>query len=466
MSNISKSCNYILAGVDTFVSLQGAFIDIQQKDHYDDIKLDNFLQNTVSKFLYSFGSFLNYKSKTFKENYSEKIITEINKMNSRSFMKNTDLYIDSGGFQIAMGALKTERMFDYIKVYHEFLKNNYQLFSHAFHLDIPPGPGSDDIFQSYKQIEDLNRLSYQTTSQLPQEVKDKMIYIHHFRTPSLYKMYSKFLWEEDLANGYQYFGTGGIVAAAATDMIIPVIIYCIPLSSILKYNIQKKNKSFKFHVLGGANYIDVIYHKLFSYHIKKKYNIDCEITYDSSSVFKGLAQGRIIPTFKDNGILDKMDIRSIVLHQKFEKDITIEDKLYQILNDMSRMYNFKELNSKDDPIYDLERGTFSRSSYMYLFCYMLYMYKKMEIIAEEFVKDLYPSFENGNQEQFDQKFFNMYRRFNGGRTSRKLKAKSYSVWKSLEILSNLDEDYNKHLIEKFMSSDDVSGMVGGGSLKF
>lgn len=461
-----KSANYVLAGIDTFVGLQGAFIDKYQKDHYDDIKLDNFLQNTVNKFLYSFGSFLNYKSKTFKENYSEKIIAEISRMISRPFMKNTKLYIDSGGFQIAMGALTTDKMPEYIKVYHEFLKNNYQTFSHAFHLDIPPGPGSADIFQSYKQIEDLNRLSYQTTSKLPKEIKDKMIYIHHFRTPSLFDMYSKFLWNEDLADGFSYFGTGGIVAAAATDMVIPVIIYCIPLSSILKYAIQKKITSFKFHVLGGANYIDVIYHKLFSYHIKKVHNIDVQITYDSSSIFKGLAQGRIIPVFKEGGILDKMDIRSVVLHQKFEKDVTIEDKLYLILNEMSKTYNFKELSKVDDPIYDTESGTFSRSTYMYLFCYMLYMYKQMEIVADQFVKELYLSFENGKFEEFDQKFFDMYRKFNGGRSSRKQKAKSYSVYKSLQILTNLDEEYNRNLISKFMSADDVSGMVGGGVLKF
>ena len=229
-------------------------------------------------------------------------------------------------------------------------------------------------------------------------------------------------------------------------MVIPVIIYCIPLSSILKYNIHRKKTSFKFHVLGGANYIDVIYHKLFSYHIKKVHNIDCKVSYDSSSIFKGLAQGRIIPVFKDNGDLDKMDIRSIVLHQKFERDVTIEDKIYLILNEMAKLHNFKELNPKDDPIYDLERNTFSRSVYMYLFCYVLYMYKKIELLAEQFVEDIYPLFENKRFEEFDKRFYDMYVKFNGGKSSRKQKAKSCSVYKSLNILTELNEEYNKYLI--------------------
>jgi hypothetical protein len=94
------------------------------------------------------------------------------------------------------------------------------------------------------------------------------------------------------------------------------------------------------------------------------------------------------------------------------------------------------------------------------------MYKKIETIAEEFVNEIYPYYENGKQEEFDKRIFDMYKRFNGGKASRKLKAKSYSVWRSLDILSNLDEDFNKHLIEKFMSGDDMSSMVDGGVLKF
>jgi hypothetical protein len=97
---------------------------------------------------------------------------------------------------------------------------------------------------------------------------------------------------------------------------------------------------------------------------------------------------------------------------------------------------------------------------------MLWMYRKMETVAEQFVTGLYPLFENKNYEEFDKRFFDMYKKFNGGKSSRKQKAKSYSVYKSLQILTNLDEEYNKYLINKFMAADDMSSMMDAGSLKF
>jgi hypothetical protein len=463
----SGPSNFVCAGGDCFASLLGNFIDKHGgSEYFTDEKVNYFLKNSVNKYLYSYGTGLSYKTKKMSPNHNERIATEVKKIVDRPLMKDCTLLIDSGGFQVAMGAVEAKDMPSFINKYHSFLEANHNNFSYAFSLDLPPGPATT-VFESYQQLEDLNRLSYRTTAALPAPVKDKMIYIHHFRTPSLYDSWSKFLWEENLANGFKNFATGGIVANMATDMTIPVIIYVIPLSEILKYAISKNMTEFNFHVLGGANFIDVFYHKLFSYHIQKVHNVKVNITYDSSALFKGLAIGRFIPVFKDDGNLIKMDLRSSVLHLRFENMMTIEDKVYQLLNDIADHYGFRKLTPETDPIYDIERNTFSRSVHMYLLCYMLHIYRHIELKCENFVEEIYPMYTQQKQVEFDEKCYEFAKKFNQGKNTRKQKAKISSIYKSLNILTVMDRAYNRHLIHKFMATDDISTMNSGGDiLKF
>jgi len=460
--------NYIVAGADCFVSLLGNFIDKHANGgFFDDPKVGNFIKNSINRYLYSFGTGLSYKTRKMSPKHSEKIAREIGKITSREFMKDIKLYIDSGGFQVAMGAVETKNMPYFIETYHKFIENNYQNFSYAFSLDLPPGPSAaTQIFESYQQIEELNRLSYQTSAKLPQEIKDKMIYIHHFRTPSLYDTWSKFLWDEHLADGFKNFATGGLVANMATDMTIPVIIYSIPLSEILKYVIDKGMTKFNFHVLGGANLIDVFYHKLFSYHINKVHGVKINITYDSSAIFKALAIGRFVPAFKRDGTLVKMDLRSKNLLLRFDGQDTVQDTIYRLVNEIADQYGFQRLNPTEHPIYNPETGTLTRSVHMYLICYMLRIYRLLELISESFVEEIYPLFEEGKVQDFDNKCYQLAQRFNQGKNTKKQKVKIASIYRSLQILTNLDREYNRHLIHKYMSNDDISIMTDGGIPKF
>ena len=462
---------YVIAGGDCFVSLLGNFIDKYGGDQYfNDDKIAAFIQNSVDKYLYSYGTGLSYKTKKMSPNHSEKIAREVGKISERPFMKNSKLYIDSGGFQVAMGAVETKTMPLFIDKYHQFLNENHKNFSHAFTLDLPPGPSSM-VFESYQQLEDLNRRSYQESSKLPQVIKDKMLYIHHFRTPSIYNTWEKFLWDENLADGYINFATGGLVANMATDMTIPCIIYAIPLSEILRYAIDRGLKEFNFHVLGGANFIDVFYHKLFSYHILKTHGIKVNISYDSSAIFKALAIGRFIPVFKEDGTLIKMDLRSNSIHLRFQDGYTVEEMVYNIVNEIADNYGFRRLDPKTDPIYQETHGidklpTFSRSVHMYLICYMLRIYRYLELKSDEYVEEIYPLYQQGKQLDFDIKCYNLAKRFNQGKNTRKQKAKIASLFKSLQILTDMDREYNKHLIHKFMSNDDISVMGDDKIIKF
>jgi hypothetical protein len=225
---------------------------------------------------------------------------------------------------------------------------------------------------------------------------------------------------------------------------------------------SKDLTKFNFHVLGGANFIDVFYHKLFSHHIKKVHDVDVTITYDSSAIFKALAVGRFIPVFKEEGTLHKMDLRSSSLDLRFDGKYTIRDKTYLLLNEIAEHSGFKKLNPIDNPIYNPETGTLSRCIHMYLICYVLHIYRKLEAMSEDFVKDVYPLFEEGKIQDFDDKCYELAQRFNQGKNTKKQKAKIASLSRSLSVLTNLDRDYNKHLIHKFMSTDDISNMNDGG----
>ena len=459
--------NYVIAGGDCVCSLFTNFLKKHNWDNvFNDEQFKMFLHNSIDRFLFSFGTGLNYKTHKISDKHNERIAKTVNFVKSSSFMDDCTLYIDSGGFQVAMGAILPPDMPRFIDMYGSFLKDNVSKYERAFSLDLPPGPNSS-VFNSYQQIEELNRQSYGMMKQLPQEVKDKILYIHHFRTPSLYETWSRFLWDEGMADGMSNFATGGIVANSSTDIAIPVIIYTIPLSEILEYCIQNNIKKFDFHVLGGANYIDIFYHNLFSYHIKKRYDIDCNITYDSSAIFKGLAVGRFCPMFKSDGTLHKMDLRSSLLHMKFDGTKTAEECVYERINDMvSHCPGMKEITPDRHPIYDESRNTFSRAIHMWLMMHIMRMYKDLEAYCKEYVQEIYPLYENGEIEKFDDACLEISVKLNEGKLSRKMQVKSCSVYKSLELLSNINREYNKHIITKFMSGDDISGMFDNGQLEF
>lgn len=452
--------SYILAGVDTFCMLMSRFIS-SNSGFMTEETLNKFVLENVDKFLYSFGSGLNYKTQKISKNFVDKFIKNVDKMRDCSFMKGTKLFWDSGGFQVANGAIKLEDMSHFCDMYYNAVANYSDKTDYAFILDLPPGPGSKEIFKFDKQVEDVNRISYEKCIQLvPAQIrKDKVIYIHHFRTPALFETWNKFLFEENLADGYDYFGTGGIVVSMSSDMQIPIIIYAIPLSSVLKYVVQKGMKQFKFHVLGGANFQDLFYHQLFTHHIKQVHNIDVEITYDSSSIYKGLSIGRFVHVLNNLGHLVKLDLRSSNLPLRFD-DHTVEDHEFRIVTEISKKYNFKNLDKLNNPIYDLVTNSLARDHHMYLICHVLRMYEVMQEKCKEYVHaiyDLYTPNNDDKNEEFNRRCNEMTISLNQGRNKLKSKhrIKAFGLSRTLDILTNLDMNKNKELVERYLPDANV-----------
>jgi hypothetical protein len=313
---------------------------------------------------------------------------------------------------------------------------------------------------------------------LSPEVRKKMIYIHHFRTPSLYKTWNKFLFEENLADGYEYFGTGGLVANLASDISIPIVLYTIPLSSILVYAKSKGIKHFKFHVLGGANFRDVFFHKLFEQHIKNYHGIEVEITFDSSAIFKAMFIGRHIHLFNHDGNIIKMDFRSAILDEVIKgsdsancdssHNITVREKLYEVCDALSDKYGFGKLDPKVDPIYDPATNSLTKEMHILMMSYVLEFTKEMEqknnIMAKKLL-DLYSSLdagEFGDGGDFNKSCEKITQMINQGKISKKQTTKTNCIYNSLKVLENLDLDYNQKMVDKHLKADEISFADEGG----
>jgi len=462
----STACNYISCGADSIISIFGrSYEDCEQYGLTPEVTCE-YLNNTTNKFLYSYGSGLNYKTKKISKKYSESFKKVIDNMRGPVTYNKSKIYIDSGGFQIANGAINTCDMPKFIDMYYSDIMKNIDSIDHAFILDIPPGPNSAEIFTSYDQIEELNRLSYQKCKEIiPADIiRDKMIYVHHFRTPNLMRIWNKLLWEERMAEGYNYFAVGGIVANLSTSHAIPVSMISMPLVNIIRYIKSRNMKSFKFHILGGAQFTEVFLYKLFEKHIKEVHDIDIDITYDSSMIFKGLSMGRMCYLFDHNEDLRKTQIKSNLLHLKFD-DRLLEQAVMDRLNDIADISGCSKLNLTDHPIYDPETNTFTKIVQMYLFMHCFDLYKTVEKKCIDHIDNIYDLYRNDDIVEFKEECLNMLSHLTDGKRTKKQSIKANSIKTTLDLLTSLDNEWSEYLINKHTIYDDINNFDTG-ILKF
>lgn len=415
-----------------------------------------FLEN-CDKFLSSIGVAFPSTNKAF----SDQVITRYEKMLDKflqlGYLKDCEIIIDSAGFQIQTGQLKKEDTGLFIELYHKFLAENYNKFKYAFTLDIAPG-ASDSVYDSWAELEDYNARSYRKATELPKEVRDKMLYIHHFRTPQINRINKKLLFEEKLGDYFQNFATGGLVSFSKSSQIFPCILYIIPLIQILTRAKARGLKSFRFHALGASEFKDIVFHKLVELHIKKTLDIDIEITYDSSTLFKVLMMGRYVYVLDDNKLW-KMTLREDLLHNQWRKKGTDESVWYNLLENISKDYGFKILDSVNDPIY--QDHSMTRITYSYGIFQVLQTFNLVDKLSSELVKDIYGLYEAGQIVTFDDKIEKLMLDFNCGKTSKRIQTRTVSIYNSLKALEELDLDYCDFLVNNFMAADECQKLSGG-----
>jgi len=451
---------YVCAGFETLSSLLIRFINGQSTtiesrfdDHFNDEKISNMLSKTITGFLHSFGQDFPGRKKYAK--YVDKEYNVFKLAHEEKFINKNLLYADSGGFQASIGVIAKNETELLIELYHEFLHKTYPLLDRAFVLDLPPAPECL-IFNNWDDVYRYNSMTYNMAANLPDEIREKMIYIHHFRTPMQLKIFNKIKNENNLFDKFNYFATGGIVSNSKGDVTIPCIIYVIPLVYLINDCIKYKRKSLEFHILGGANFRDMLFYEMFSIHVKKIHDIDLTITFDSSGLYKALMQGRVVYILDESSkTIKKTDIRSNKMNMRFyNNDIYTYEYILNKLNIMAEKFNFKKLDYLDN-LYTDETNTLWDEVRAYLMLYMLYFYSEVQTVIHEYVYGgIYDLYTNGMISEFNESNVNFVKYLTGKNTKKQI-LKSKLIAKSLDILTTLDEDYCEYLVNTFLAKDEI-----------
>ena len=457
---------YVLAGFETLTSIIGNFVlGLRERfnDNFTPQDISKFLSSTCSGFLHSYGQNFPNKKKYDKYNANEALMYK--RCRDMGIFDNCTFIVDSGGFQISTGQLsRVESDLLYHK-YYEFLEEYSSVYNLAFILDVPPGPGCE-IFKDFKDVYDLNLESYQRAKNLPEEIRKKIIYVHHFRTPMLWDIYTRIMRDHDMFNSFEYHGTGGIVANMASDMSIPCIIYVLPLIPLINECKKFGRKYLNFHILGGANFRDVMFYELFKECIKDVHDIDLNITYDSSSPYKQVMHARFVYSKDNFGNIRKLNIKSKNLDYRFSmnyKNVSVETELQNMLNNLADKWGWKRIDV--DGVYGMyaDRSgdmvqTFHPDVKAYATLYSLNLYSEIQEDMRKVAKDIYELYKADDIYALSEKCSYVTRFLNQGNLSKKQGVKSTSIANSLTMLKNLDEDYCKYIITKSLSKDEFKDL--------
>jgi hypothetical protein len=450
---------YVLAGFETLATIMDLFMTGRRgrfNDNFTRAEVSNFLSSTCSGFLHSYGQ--NFANKKKYDKYNQTEANMFNKCRDMQIFDNCNFIVDSGGFQISTGRL-TRKESDLLHImYYDFIEEHHEVFDKAFILDIPPGPGCE-IFKNFCDVYKLNLDSYTRAKELPDHIRKKLIYVHHFRTPKLWEIYTRILRDYDMFSSFEYHSTGGIVANMSSDMTIPCIIYVLPLIPLINEAMRNKRTYLNFHILGGANFRDVLYYELFKITVKKKHNFDLNITYDSSGPYKQVMHARFLHAKDEYNRIRKMSIKENDLNYRFMWDRTTIDNYQHLMNKMADKWKFKRIDI--DGVYGMYENksgimtsTFHADVKAYSILYALNIYSEIHEEMRIFAEKVYPIYEAGLMEEFYHECFKITRTINQGNQTKKQKIKSHSIPKSLDMLGDLDEDYCKHLITKYLAKDE------------
>lgn len=459
-----SNSGYVLAGFETLATVIDRFFKGKRgrwNDNFTRAQISKFFSESCSGFLHSFGQDFPGKKKYNKYNQVQTNLYNI--CRDMGIFDDCTFIADSGGYQISVGRLSRRESDLLMNMYYEWLEKSHSVLQKAFVLDVPPGPGCE-IFTCFDDVYRLNLESYQRAKSLNDELRKKMIYIHHFRTPKLWDIYTKIMRENEMFPAFEYHGTGGIVANMTSDMIIPVIIYVLPLIPLLNEAKKYGRDYLNFHILGGANFRDIFFYELFKIVVKQHHNIDLNITYDSSGIYKQVMQARYINVLDIHGNIQKMNIKSSNLNKRFYDKLDIDtntwssnkviDQFQILLDDCAASNGFKPITV--DGVYDSNTNTFHEDVKVYSMLYTLGRYAQIETDMKEYANKLYPLYEQGNLDEFYKSCLDVTQIINQGKLTKKQKTKAHSISRSLDMLITLDEDYCKYLINKFLSKDEFN----------
>lgn len=435
--------SYIVAGASTlynqvYKSVKGGYLS------EEDVQI--YLKNIHNKFLHSYGCLINSKndgSKILKnKTYNDKIGKSLQSEQFQLF-KDACLYIDSGGFQVSMNYLKRDDIPLFLDNYIGFLHQYYNNYSYAFLLDI----NFKNSRLSLDYIKKLNMLSYSALEKQPEHIRKKLIYVYHFRTPILYK-----IWEHLTDYMFKFsdiVSVGGLVALSAknSEIILPIVPICKLINEAKKIN----KKAFTLHLLGEGSYKNIFFYTLIKKIAKKYHDIDISFSYDSSGVFKEVYKGRRAPILLEDGIVKLFSLRQKEVDNFKYKGMTNNEFVTFHINEFIQKIN---PNLKFDGNFYNE-GKFTYDIMTMMLLYYPYFYKQVEEFCNKRADEVIQYYFSGDYDTFNELTFHTMKNLNFNKMTDLQRKKSYSITDALNIIETLDIKKCDALIEIYTSNSEV-----------
>jgi len=455
---------YLVAGAETVYGTFHKYLENQNSWQFKLMK--EFMTKTDAGYLFSFGNAL----ATSKSKNKVKIKNSYAKMFSKFFQKDTfnktneifnihNIVMDSGGYQAQSGYLTIQECYDFIEEYKQFILMNHEKFRYFFALDLIP----DGL--SYDELLKLNETSFQALYSLPEEIRKKIIFIYHFFTPKVYEAW-KGLTAKYFDKFSDYFAFGGLAAKDTVSVNMPIAVFAIGIVQIVHNAKLKGIKKLKMHILGAASYRDIMLYQLYKAVIKKYHDVEIDITYDSSLVFKQIQKSRCINIIEDDFTNNLISIRELNLNTYVErltngKDSTIKvnDLIIEKFTKMAEEIYPECVNDvKSISLYEDKKdgsGTgLGRDFGLLSILFSGWQYNELEKRCYDYIQSKMSLLETDPYEFYDA-MSDILLKLNAGKLSYKFKDKIKYVRLTVECLMKLDVDYIDDIVNISLASAEI-----------
>jgi len=334
--------DYVDVGAQQIAQIAENFVKENYVSKEDIIR---FFKESLSNFLHSAGVEMTPLRKDEKKllnfitsgKFTERLKKFVNYINSSPYLKHTGIFIDSGGYQIAIGIIPKKAILEYAPRYLQFLKETDD-FSIAFSMDIP---ADYPIVNNVNELYTLN--SYTTRLIFEYGIEDKITYVYHFRGKGLNYIWNQIMQKYNVFKYINKYAIGGF-ASHGKKPNIPFPMYIPQFVNVLGNAIKSKNPKlpkFHFHILGVSGFADFMQGILIALASREFHNIETHVTADSSRLFTQLARAYQVEIFLENK-LGKLEFKSKELHKrnKFFNKSNYE-LCMQCINYLNEKYNFK-----------------------------------------------------------------------------------------------------------------------------
>ncbi len=421
--------------------------------YLDDNAVSRYFRRTCPQFLVSMGSVME-KGRPINRRTFDKFRSLVRWLRNRPYLCDTELTIDNGGYQVQQGFMTAAEIPAFTQRFYDLITYSALSIDWTFTLDL--APGKVNIFESEAQLTHLNDLSYSLASRLPEAVRSRVIYIEHFRTLELLRVWEN-LHRKELAGEFFNFGTGGLASSRKRKK-PPCIDYVIPLIRALRDARARGLREFRYHVLGASQFQYLLAHSLFERHIREVHGIEVCITCDSTIVFSKFATSYAVPVVDlATSSLHDISLRSVDLNAITPCGMTNLAEFAYNTRVVLEPYGMKALAPEYGLIYrpGPEGDILTPLAYMYGLLLYINNFHVVERWCRSAVERLYPVFLEGRQDLFLTELAAVLSRITESvPTPRRIQTTAdmaRRILHSLHMLSNLDWDYAKFIVDRYLN---------------